>query len=99
MGWRFPRESGALKAPPQALPPALKEKPRELLAQHDLGQPDQRPPVTLDETQSPNHELLPHRRTEKTRAIFPMALILFLMISLRTVVPPWGEKKTKQQHV
>lgn len=30
----------------------------------------------------------PYRRTEKTRAIFPMARILFLMISLRTVVPP-----------
>lgn len=30
----------------------------------------------------------PYRRTEKTRAIFPMALILFLMISFRTVVSP-----------
>lgn len=30
----------------------------------------------------------PYRRTEKTRAILPMARILFLMISLRTVVPP-----------
>lgn len=33
-----------------------------------------------------------YRRTEKTRAIFPMALILFLMISLRTFVPAWENK-------
>lgn len=34
------------------------------------------------------HNRHPYRRTAKTRAIFPMALILFLMISFRTAVMP-----------
>lgn len=96
LGWKGPESS------PTASPLPLKQKAHEACPQQDsarLLHPDQHPPSAGAQLKLRPQQLPPYRRTEKTRAIFPMALILFLMISLRTVVPPEGEKRDKHQHV